>query len=202
MCNELSDAAELFKTLGNQSRLLLLCHLQGGPRSVNSLASATSMSQPLVSQHLRVLRAAGLVTVERSGKHRTYSLADGYVGRLFAHARAHSLENDELKESTMSTHHSVAEHTVADHQHGPDCGHESIQHGDHTDYVHDGHLHALDGDHYDEHGSSPERHAEHTVADHEHGANCGHESVQHGDHTDYLHDGHLHAQHGEHYDEH
>lgn len=45
-------------------------------------------------------------------------------------------------------------------------------------------------------------HAEHTVAEHKHGENCGHEAVQHGDHVDYLHDGHRHAEHGDHYDEH
>ncbi|MFT4306398.1 MAG: zinc transporter permease [Microbacterium sp.] len=45
-------------------------------------------------------------------------------------------------------------------------------------------------------------HAEHTVAEHAHGADCGHEAVAHGDHVDYLHDGHKHAVHGDHYDEH
>lgn len=49
-------------------------------------------------------------------------------------------------------------HDVADehgHQHGPDCGHPAIEHGDHVDYVHDGHRHAVHedghGQHYDEH---------------------------------------------------
>ncbi|WP_369373026.1 zinc transporter permease [Promicromonospora sp. Populi] len=45
-------------------------------------------------------------------------------------------------------------------------------------------------------------HAEHTTTEHQHGASCGHETVQHGDHVDYVHDGHKHAVHGEHYDEH
>lgn len=43
--------------------------------------------------------------------------------------------------------------------------------------------------------------AEHTKAEHEHGPNCGHEAVVHGDHIDYLHDGHRHHAHGDHYDE-
>jgi zinc transport system permease protein len=38
--------------------------------------------------------------------------------------------------------------------------------------------------------------------DHEHGPDCGHPAVPHGDHVDYLHDGHRHAPHGGHYDEH
>ncbi len=37
------------------------------------------------------------------------------------------------------------------HEHGDDCGHPAIEHGDHVDYVHDGHRHAVHGEHYDEH---------------------------------------------------
>ncbi|CAM3305625.1 metal ABC transporter permease [Nocardioides dubius] len=45
-------------------------------------------------------------------------------------------------------HHSIQEHP---HQHGENCGHPAIQHGDHLDYVHDGHRHASHDNHYDEH---------------------------------------------------
>jgi zinc transport system permease protein len=47
-----------------------------------------------------------------------------------------------------------AAHTVTDdhpHQHGQDCGHPAVAHDDHVDYVHDGHRHAVHGEHYDEH---------------------------------------------------
>jgi zinc transport system permease protein len=44
--------------------------------------------------------------------------------------------------------HEPTEHS---HQHGQDCGHRGIPHGDHVDYVHDGHRHAEHGAHYDEH---------------------------------------------------
>jgi zinc transport system permease protein len=37
------------------------------------------------------------------------------------------------------------------HEHGRDCGHVAVPHGDHVDYVHDGHRHAVHGEHYDEH---------------------------------------------------
>ncbi|WP_460511477.1 zinc transporter permease [Frigoribacterium salinisoli] len=47
-----------------------------------------------------------------------------------------------------------------------------------------------------------ETHAEHTVAEHQHGEACGHETVQHDDHVDYVHGDHKHAQHADHYDEH
>jgi len=48
----------------------------------------------------------------------------------------------------------VATHTVTDehpHEHGTDCGHPAVPHADHVDYVHDGHRHAVHGEHYDEH---------------------------------------------------
>lgn len=37
------------------------------------------------------------------------------------------------------------------HEHGPGCGHVAVEHGDHVDYIHDGHRHAVHGGHYDEH---------------------------------------------------
>ncbi len=45
------------------------------------------------------------------------------------------------------------EHATTDHphEHGPDCGHLAVPHGDHVDYVHDGHRHAPHDEHYDEH---------------------------------------------------
>jgi hypothetical protein len=42
---------------------------------------------------------------------------------------------------------------AADHHHGTSCGHEAIPHGDHTDYLVDGHLHHAHGDHCDDHGA-------------------------------------------------
>jgi zinc transport system permease protein len=47
----------------------------------------------------------------------------------------------------------VAHQTTDDHphEHGADCGHVAVPHGDHLDYVHDGHRHAVHGRHYDEH---------------------------------------------------
>jgi zinc transport system permease protein len=38
-----------------------------------------------------------------------------------------------------------------EHRHGDACGHPAVPHGDHVDYVHDGHRHAAHGSHYDEH---------------------------------------------------
>lgn len=51
-------------------------------------------------------------------------------------------------EVRATPHRSSATHP---HQHGDDCGHPAVPHGDHVDYVHDGHRHAVHGEHYDEH---------------------------------------------------
>ena len=48
----------------------------------------------------------------------------------------------------------VTPHTITEshpHRHAPGCGHLAVQHGDHTDFIHEGHRHAVHADHYDEH---------------------------------------------------
>jgi zinc transport system permease protein len=56
-------------------------------------------------------------------------------------------------EVTATPHRSATDdHDHEDgHQHGAACGHPAVPHGDHVDYVHDGHRHAVHGEHYDEH---------------------------------------------------
>lgn len=98
------------------------------------------------------------------------------------------------------------------HEHGPGCGHTAIRHGDHVDYLHDGHLHHPHGDHVDEHAlevtaTNPDACAPMNGSlghdhDHVHGPGCGHEAVPHGDHTCYLVDGRLHHPHDGHCDDH
>lgn len=104
------------------------------------------------------------------------------------------------------------QHPNHTHQHGPDCGHTAIVHGDHIDYLHDGHLHHPHADHVDEHILEiSEMNPEHCTpshvcsgheAGHVHGPDCGHEAVAHGDHICYLVGDHLHHPHGDHCDDH
>ncbi|MGK2851267.1 MAG: ArsR/SmtB family transcription factor [Candidatus Limnocylindrales bacterium] len=68
--------AEVLKTLASPRRLAILHRLADGPRGVGDLAAAVHASQPNVSQHLAVLRAAGLVEAERDGREVRYHLAD------------------------------------------------------------------------------------------------------------------------------
>jgi ArsR family transcriptional regulator len=68
--------AEILRTLASPRRLAILHVLAGGPIEVGRLASAIGASQPNVSQHLGVLRNAGLVDAEREGREVRYRLSD------------------------------------------------------------------------------------------------------------------------------
>ncbi len=68
--------AEVLKTLANPRRLEILHRLAEGPCEVRRLADELGVSQPNVSQHLSVLRTAGLVDAERDGREVRYRLAD------------------------------------------------------------------------------------------------------------------------------
>jgi ArsR family transcriptional regulator, zinc-responsive transcriptional repressor len=85
-------AGELLRVLSAPARLAIVSELAGRPRFVHELVELLGMSQPLVSQHLRVLRGARLVTVERQGREAVYSLADQHVAHIVADAVHHSTE--------------------------------------------------------------------------------------------------------------
>jgi DNA-binding transcriptional ArsR family regulator len=85
-------AGELLKVLSAPARLAIVTELSEQPRFVHELVERLGMSQPLVSQHLRVLRGARLVGVERHGREAAYSLADQHVAHIVADAVQHSKE--------------------------------------------------------------------------------------------------------------
>ena len=68
--------ADVLKTLASPRRLEILHRLADGPCEVGRLADELGMSQPNASQHLAVLRAAGVVEAERDGREVRYRLAD------------------------------------------------------------------------------------------------------------------------------
>ena len=73
------DTAAAFSALGEPTRLALVEELAGGERAVGSLVERVGVSQPAVSQHLKLLREVGLVTVRAQGQRRLYRLhADGF----------------------------------------------------------------------------------------------------------------------------
>ncbi len=71
-----SDAVAMLKALGHEARLLLLCQLSQGERSVGELEELLDIHQPTLSQQLGVLRTEGLVDNRRDGKSIYYRIAD------------------------------------------------------------------------------------------------------------------------------
>jgi DNA-binding transcriptional ArsR family regulator len=68
------DADRVLDAVGEPMRRVLLRRLRGGPRPVADLARDLPVTRPAVSQHLKVLRDAGLVTFERTGTRNVYRL--------------------------------------------------------------------------------------------------------------------------------
>ena len=71
--------------LGDATRMAIFQKISGGPIAVNELAQMLPVSRPAVSQHLRVLKDAGLVLDKRDGTRRLYQLDPEGVARLRAH---------------------------------------------------------------------------------------------------------------------
>lgn len=89
---ELEVAARLFRALATPARLQLLCLLEEGPATVSRLVELSGLSQPLVSQHLRILRETGLVVLTRHGREAVHALADTHVSHIVGDALAHAGE--------------------------------------------------------------------------------------------------------------
>lgn len=74
-----------FDALGDRTRRRTFELLKGGPQSVGALAEQLPVSRPAVSQHLRVLKDAGLVRDEQVGTRRLYSVDPGSIEALRAY---------------------------------------------------------------------------------------------------------------------
>lgn len=70
------QASTLLKTLANEWRLMILCHLTEGERSVGELEKALGLNQSALSQHLAVLRRQNIVKTRRQAQQIYYSIAN------------------------------------------------------------------------------------------------------------------------------
>lgn len=82
MAQAADQASELLKSLANRHRLLILCQLTDGERSVGDLAEFLNLRDSTVSQHLSLLRRDGLVQARRDGQTIWYSIASAYARRV------------------------------------------------------------------------------------------------------------------------
>ena len=82
MVGKAIDASNFLKAISHEGRLLILCHLVSGEKSVTELEELLSARQAAVSQQLARLRLEGLVTPRRDGKTIYYSLTDERPRRI------------------------------------------------------------------------------------------------------------------------
>ena len=85
-------AGELLKALAAPLRIGIVTELASGPRCVHELVDALGAPQPLVSQHLRVLRGAQVVRGARRGREIAYSLTGEHIAHIVADAVSHARE--------------------------------------------------------------------------------------------------------------
>jgi ArsR family transcriptional regulator, zinc-responsive transcriptional repressor len=88
----LDAAGELLRALSAPIRIAIVLQLLGGGRCVHELVGALTVPQPLISQHLRVLKSAGVVRGERSGREVVYSLVDDHLAHIVTDAITHATE--------------------------------------------------------------------------------------------------------------
>jgi len=82
MANAAQKASDLMKTLGHKDRLMVLCHLASGEKSVGELAGLLDIPQSPLSQHLARMRKESLVSTRREAQTIYYSIASGDAGRF------------------------------------------------------------------------------------------------------------------------
>jgi DNA-binding transcriptional ArsR family regulator len=85
-------AAAIFRAVGDEQRLRMLERLAIREWCVSELAGAEQEGLSTISQRLRILRAEGLVSRRREGKHIYYAIADQHVAQLVSTALAHAEE--------------------------------------------------------------------------------------------------------------
>ncbi|MFD1555521.1 ArsR/SmtB family transcription factor [Paraburkholderia silviterrae] len=84
--------ADLFRLLGDPTRLRIVLACVHSRRAVGAIADALGLSPSLVSHHLRLLRAARVVRAEREGKQVFYAAADAHISAMLAGMLEHVAE--------------------------------------------------------------------------------------------------------------
>lgn len=90
--SEYEPVSGLFKALANPVRAAIVHLLSDQERTVGQLVEDLGLPQPLVSQHLRVLRGALMVATRRQGQEIWYSVCDQHVAHILGDAMKHTQE--------------------------------------------------------------------------------------------------------------
>jgi DNA-binding transcriptional ArsR family regulator len=107
MAASAGEASALLRTLSNEHRLLILCHLtEQGEMSVGELVSQVGLSQSALSQHLGKLRAQGLVSFRREAQSLIYRVCDERAQSILSLLHdmfCASSETDEVRKSPIAS---------------------------------------------------------------------------------------------------
>jgi DNA-binding transcriptional ArsR family regulator len=87
-----AELADLFRLLGDPTRLRIVLACLDTPTAVNDIANQLDLSNSLVSHHLRLLRAARIVKADRHGKQVFYAAADQHISGVLADMLEHIAE--------------------------------------------------------------------------------------------------------------
>lgn len=90
--SDVAELADMFRLLGDTTRLRIVLACLGDPISVGDIAGQLELSPSLVSHHLRLLRAARVVKADRQGKQVFYAAADQHVSGVLADMLEHIAE--------------------------------------------------------------------------------------------------------------
>jgi DNA-binding transcriptional ArsR family regulator len=85
----MTAAGDLLRALAAPVRIAIVLELREADRCVHELVDSLGVAQPLISQHLRVLKAAGVVHGERHGREVVYRLVDEHLAHIVVDAVAH-----------------------------------------------------------------------------------------------------------------
>ncbi|WP_245709370.1 ArsR/SmtB family transcription factor [Rhodococcus tukisamuensis] len=88
----MAAAGDLLRALAAPVRIAIVLQLRETERCVHELVEALGVTQPLISQHLRILKAAGVVRGERTGREVFYRLVDDHLAHIVIDAVAHAEE--------------------------------------------------------------------------------------------------------------
>ena len=116
---------------------------------------------PVHTTHVNHVHQHGAGCGHQAVRHdgHTDYLHDGHLHNVHGnHVDEHAVTVGGSNPVACTPSHSCGAHDKT-HQHGPGCGHETVPHGDHLDYLVAGHLHHPHGDHCDDHGALTVMHA-------------------------------------------
>lgn len=90
--SETTQLAEMFRLMGDPTRLRIILACQDAPTPVGEIATRLALSPSLVSHHLRLLRAARVLRAQRRGKQILYCAADHHIRCVIADMLEHVVE--------------------------------------------------------------------------------------------------------------